>query len=345
MLDALLDPDDQSVTSLRDAYVSATGDVRVDGTYNPTVARAMMAHMGYMTEAIQVSTWAEILSDRMNKRLLALYDTVPAYRHWEAWCSVLSPTNFETQRIDLLGGYGDLPEVAEGAVYTAATTPGDTEETYAVKKYGHIETVTREAIANDRLSAVQSIPQRLAVAGVRNVSKDTAAILTSNTNFTTARKNLLAGAGSGATGSVLSADTLNRARLAMLNQTEPGSNKKIGIAPGILIVPFELERTAWDLFRRDTNNDPTFVNSQSYRIVTIPDLTDAATHWYAVPPAVRAGAVIGFLNGRRAPRITPQSAPNVGKMFTNDQMEWKVSHIYGTGIADYRALIRMKGSA
>jgi hypothetical protein len=45
---------------------------------------------------------------------------------------------------------------------------------------------------------------------------------------------------------------------------------------------------------------------------------------------------LGFLDGQQEPQLFVQDMPNVGSMFTNDKLTYKIRHIYGGGVIDYR---------
>jgi len=47
---------------------------------------------------------------------------------------------------------------------------------------------------------------------------------------------------------------------------------------------------------------------------------------------------IGFLNGREEPELFVQDEPTNGSMFSNDKITYKVRHIYGGAVLDYRGL-------
>ena len=240
-------------------------------------------------------------------------------------------TDFRTQRRLRWGGYGDLPEVAERAPYDQLATPGDAEESYAASKQGGTESVTLEAIRNDDLAQLQRLPAKLGRAAKRTLSAFAVSFLSAfAVSFLTANAALADGkalfhADYGNLGSTaLARGSLAAARLAMVKQAEPGSGKALGIGPRVLIVPFALEETAVDLFRRTTENDRTFVQSLALDIVALAELADD-TDWYlAADPLDIPTIKIGFLDGRREPELFVQDSPTQGSLFTHDQITWKV---------------------
>lgn len=332
MLDALLDPKDSSMTSLKEAYVQVTGDRRVTGMVQ-ACDRALMR------EALQSTSLAEILGDSITRRMIADYRETGIHDGWARLVTVVPVSDFRTQRRIRWGGYGNLPEVGEGVPYTALTSPGEEEETYAPSKRGGTESVTLEAIKNDDLGQIMRIPARLSRAAKRTVSKFVFDFYTANGNladgvalFHATHKNLGTAA--------LAKASLAAGRLAMVEQKEKDSNETLGIGPRYLLVPFQLEETAADLFRRNTENDRTFVQSLSLAIVAVPHFTDANDWYLSADPNDIPTIEVGFLDGRQEPELFVQDTPSQGSLFSHDQITYKIRHIYGGTVLDHRGLYK-----
>lgn len=118
---------------------------------------------------------------------------------------------------------------------------------------------------------------------------------------------------------------------------EAGSNEVLSIPPAFLLVPPELEETAYNLFVRNTNNDPQYVQTVKPEIIPIWYATDADDWYLAADPADITGIEIGFLDGNEEPELFVQDNPTSGSVFTNDQITYKIRHIYGGAVIDYRA--------
>ncbi len=332
MWDALLDPTDTSCVSLREAYAETTGDRRVTGQVRDCDAASLR-------EAVGSGTLAEILGDSIARRMIADYRETGIHDAWARFCHATTVTDFRTQRRLRWGGYGDLPEVAERAPYEQLATPGDAEESYAASKRGGTESVTLEAIRNDDLAQLQRLPAKLGRAAKRTLSAFAASFLTANAALADGKA--LFHADHGNLGSTaLGKASLAAARLAMVKQAEPGSGKALGIGPRVLIVPFALEETAVDLFRRTTENDRTFVQSLALDIVALPELADDSDWYLAADPLDIPTIEIGFLDGRREPELFVQDSPTQGSLFTHDQITWKVRHVYGGTVLDHRGLYK-----
>ena len=240
-----------------------------------------------------------------------------------------------------MGGYGDLPAVTEGNPYVALASPTDEEATYNISKRGGTEDLTLETVANNDLGTIRRIPQKLGRAASRTLSKFVFNFIATNPTIYDTTALFIAGHNN--TGvAALSAATLSAGRLAMMKQTEyGGGGERLGIQPRYLIVPPELEQTAYELTQTDrevgnANNTLNFARTFGLQVVVVPFLTDA-NNWYLVAaPADVPTIELAFFNGREEPELFLQDSPTVGTVFSNDKLTWKIRHIYGGAIVDFR---------
>lgn len=330
MLDAFFDPahkNHRQVRSFKECYIEMTGDRHVTG-------RLENADRTRMTEALASSTWGEALGDSIARRMVAEYSAAP-YPNIRQVATVTSVFDFRTQRRARIGGYGDLAAVSEGADYQVATTPADEESTYAATKRGNLETVTLEAIKNDDVGSIRRIPTKLGRSAARTLGKFVFDFF--RTNPTLYDSVAFFHSSHANTGTVaLAAAELSVHRLLMLKQAEITSTDRLGIAPRYLLVPPDLEETAWNLFKRTTNNDATFQQGWLMTPISVWYWTDT-NNWYTVAdPADIPTIEIGFLDGREEPELFVQDMPNVGSMFTADKLTYKMRHVYGGAVIDYR---------
>lgn len=335
MLEAFWDPahkDHGQAQSIKEIYIQITGDARVTG-------RQRECDQGLLREALNSGSFGEALGDSIHRRLVADYRSPSVYDAWRSIVNVRRVSDFRTNHVTRIGGYGDLPAVAESADYVALTSPGDEEATYAPSKRGGLETITIEMIKNDDVGSVMKIPGRMARAAKRTLGKfvfdfirTNPAIYDTVALFHATHGNL----GSAA----LDATSFAAARLAMLKQTEAGSNDRIGIGPRFLLVSADGEEGAVNLFRRNTNNDKTFIQSLTPDIIPVWYWTDA-NDWAAVAdPADIETIEIGFVDGQEEPQLFVQDNPTVGSLFTADKITYKIQHIYGGAVVDYRGLYK-----
>lgn len=335
MLEAFWDPthkDHGQAQSIKEIYVQITGDARVTG-------RVRDCDQGLLREALNSASFGEVLGDAIHRRLVADYRSPSVYDAWRAIVNIRRLGDFRTNHVTRLGGYGDLPAVAEGADYVALTSPGDEEATYAPTKRGGIETITLEMIKNDDVGALMKIPGRMSRAAKRTLGKfvfdfirTNPAIYDTVALFHATHGNL----GSAA----LDATSFAAARLAMLKQTEAGSNDRIGIGPRFLLVSADGEEGAVNLFRRNTNNDKTFVQTLTPDIIPVWYWTDANDWSIVADPADIETIELGFLDGQEEPELFVQDNPTVGSLFTADKISYKIRHIYGGAVVDYRGLYK-----
>jgi hypothetical protein len=243
--------------------------------------------------------------------------------------------DFRTNERTRMGGYGNLPTVAQGAAYQALSTPSDEKATYAATKRGGTEDVTLETIKNDDVGAIRRIPIELSRASKRTLCEFVLDFV--RTNPTLYDSVAFFHATHGNLGSAaLDATALAAARLRMKKQTQAGSSKRLGIGPKFLWVPDDLEQTGVDLFNRNTNLDKTAVQEMSLKVVPVPYWTDTNDWAISADPMDVPGIEVGFLDGQEEPSLFVQDRPDVGSMFSNDKITYKIRHIYGGQVVEYR---------
>lgn len=343
MLDAFFDPEHanhRDVQSFRECYIEITGDRRVTGQLRDCDMSRLRESLGMdlREAAIDSSTFAQVLGDSITRRALAEYRQQNQYDAWRQIANVVPVNDFRTQHRTRWGGFGDLPVVAEAGDYIDGTVPDDDEATYKAGKVGRLAYITMEAIRNDDVGLIRQIPTKLASAAKRTLSKFVFDFIRSNpviydgkALFHVDHNNL------GTT--ALSAESWWTARLAMMQQTEAGSDARLSIPPRFLLVPAELEKIAYELFKnRGTSNDPNFEMSTAPTVVPVWYWTDANDFAMAAAPSDIPSIEIGFLDGRQEPEIFVQDAPTVGSLFASDKITYKIRHIYGGAVTDYRGL-------
>jgi len=331
MLDAFFDQghkDHGAVRSFKEAYIDITGDRLVTGLRsNCDSAR--------LREALGTSELSDVLGSALRRRMIADYRTPDIYSIWRNAVVIDNAVDFRTQERARMGGYGDLPGVNEAGDYQALTSPSDEKATFAVTKRGGLESITLEAIKNDDVAAIRQVPVKLSRAAKRTLAKFVFDFVRTNPTiydsvafFHATHGNLGAAA--------LDATTYAAARLAMLKQTELSSADRLGIGPRFLLVPADLEEAAANIFRRNTNQDKTFIQSLSPDILPIWYWTDANDWAVLADPMDIPTITVGFLDGNEEPEIFVQDSPTGGSMFSSDKLTWKIRHIYGGAVTDYR---------
>lgn len=324
MLTAFFDPahkDHRNVRSIKECYVEITGDRFVTGE----VDRARL------TEAIGTSTLADVLGDSITRRMQQAYRDAVAWDAWRAVVNVTPVSDFRTQERTQMGGFGNLPTVAQAGPYTDMTDPSDDKATYAVTKRGGLVTVNWETIKNDDVGAIRRLPVELGRAAKRTLYAFVFNFFSSNPTiydgvalYHATHGNLFTAA--------LDATQLAAHRLAMFKQTGRDTSNRMGIVPEMLLVPVELQETAVNLFNRSTNNDKTFVQDLAMKILPVAHWTDANDWVTLANPMDIPVLEIGFLDGQEEPVLLTQDEPTNGAVFTNDQIKFKIRHVYGGNI-------------
>ena len=343
MLDAFFDPEDRSVISLRECYVELTGDKRITGNLKD-------ADRIRLSEAISVGTgtgagvFAQVFGDSLTRRMQKLYRTTGTYDWHQKVCTQVPVMDFREQHRPYWGGYGDLPAVLQAKPYTDLASPTDVEEVYSATKRGGLEAISLESIKNDDVGVVMAVPRKLTMAAKRTLSTFIAGLFTANSaggQTLKADAKTLFHADHKNSGTVaLSAASVAAGRLAMVKQTELDSTKQIGIEPKTLLVPWDLQEAAHNLFRMGVNNDRDFVQGFLYDVTPVPGWTDAKDWVLVADPMEIETIEVGFLDGMSEPEILIQSSELYGSMFTNDQWTFKIRHIYGASVMDFRGFFK-----
>ncbi len=304
-----------------------------------------------LTEAIDSTTWGQMLGDSITRKMIKDYDH-PAFGSWDRIVTDKVPlSDFRDQKRTRYGGYGDLPIVGEGATYQNTDSPPDEETSYGPDKRGYLEQVTIETVANDDVGALRRLPTKMGRAAARTLY-----FFIWNTMI---RDNPTVGYDSKAlfhadhanTGtSALSATALLAVENAMRNQTAYGeSGHVLGGAnmPKILAIPNELRETAFRLVGSPVMSQASGFNATEpnmfqggYEVIVIDDWTNAADWFAFANPQDTPILEVGFLNGREEPELFVQDQPTVGSMFTADKITYKIRHIYGAVNLDHRGVYR-----
>ncbi|MFI5144881.1 MAG: hypothetical protein ACHQJ4_04735, partial [Ignavibacteria bacterium] len=327
---------DSGMMSIKEWYRNLTGDYHVSGIRE--------TGKGILTEAMKTSDLASIFKNALNKSMVSEY-TFSAYNNdWRKLVSEIVPRqDFKENTVTRIGGYANLPVVDENSAYGAATSPDDQEITYSIRKRGYIETITREMIVNDDLGAIRKIPVRMGQAAARTIYEFVFDLILSNPTMDYDSVNLFhANHGGNLLSTALDAASFENARKIMRSQTELSSGKKIGINPRYLLVPCELDKTAYELTTVAfglSNPVPDFHQTWKVEPITIAHTTDA-NNWYMVADPYESPTIeIGFLHGMEEPELFVSDLPTQGSYFTNDQIRYKIRHEYDGDVLDHRSFV------
>ncbi|MFQ5638223.1 MAG: hypothetical protein ACE5IR_09555 [bacterium] len=303
-----------------------------------------------LRESLTTSSFGEILGDSVTRKMIKDYTLaekiVDARKIVSLWGASIG--DFRTQRRMKLGGYGTLSTVSQAQTYPSLTSPTDAEETYAVSKKGGLEDLTIEMIADDDVGAIRAIPRRLARAAVETLYRGVFDLLTANATMNEDSITLF-NASHNNTGITALADAeVAVVRGLMRSQTAYGNTSEVlgeSNAPKFIVVPNELEQTAWQLQSSPvvvsaalTATVPN-INRAKYVIepVIVDYYTNAKDHFYVADPKKQPTIEVGFFQGRQEPELFVSDNPTVGSTFTADKISYKIRHIWGVTVLDWRS--------
>ena len=332
-----------SVRSLRDAYVMMTSDKGLTGKLENCNQASLLEFYTddsfRVTEAISSSTFANVLGAAVNRRMLSYYSQIPMLGAWRKLVQVTSIGDFRTHRRVKVGGYGNLPAVSEAAGYNPLTSPGEEGYEIAVTKRGGTESISLEAIANDDVGLVRQVVQELALSAAHTLFefvfdflKNNPVVYDGTALFEIGRGNL----GSAA----LSLSGLSGSYNAQRGLENAALNKRWYIRPKFIVVPLDLEETAFNVLQRNLNLDKTFIQTRGLEVVPVPYWTDTNDWCLAGDPMAHPTIELSFFGGREDPELILSDMPNAGSLFSNDQVTYKIRHIYGGAVADWRAFYK-----
>lgn len=311
------------------------------GRFNSRVE--MVGHAFTMAGSHTTSDFANILANIQGKAALQGWDSAEETYPMFTRSGVLTDYK-ETKRVGL-GILQSLRKVEQGADYKFVTV-ADRGEPIALATYGELIRISRQAIINDDLSILGSVPQKMGRAARRTIGDLVFAILTGNPTmsdgvalFHADHANL---AGSAAAPSVAS---LGAARAAMRVQREAAGGAVLNISPKYMIVPASLETASQQLLNsafEPTANKGHAANPVAGMAELIVDgRLDAAsaTAWYLAADANAFDTIeVAYLDGVEAPFIEQQ------QMWTADGVEVKVRIDAGVAPLDFRTMYKNAGA-
>jgi hypothetical protein len=325
--------------SLKEAYIQLTGDTRITGQKKNAIK---------LSEAIDTTGFDQVAQDVLHTAMVREYN-LSGLDTWRPFTDIIPRGDFKTNHIYRYGGYGAPPTVVESAAYQQLTSPTDEEATYALTKKGGTESITLEMIRNDDVGAIRAIPRKLGrgcayglyytiyytmlrPAGAYTIYDSQVLYYASHA--------IKSGTTYGNTGTTGIATGLSLARIAMAKAPEKDSNIPIGIRAKYVLVPADLEETAYGLVTSaygTYNTIPTALQAQNMQVIVVPCWTDATDYAVVANPSDVLGLEVGFLDGNDTPELFVSDNPNAGSWFTNDMITYKCRFVYGAAVKDWRA--------
>ena len=286
------------------------------------------------------STFPAIMSNLANKSVMVGFNE--AATTYQIWAGKGSNRDFKEAARVALSEAGTLELVPEGGQFKQDSF-GEASARTKVATYGKLFSLTRQAIINDDLGLFSKIATKYGSAAKRLVNKMVYAQLTGNVKMQDnvalfdSKHGNVAG-----TGEALSVKAIAKAITAMRRQKGITGEATLNITPKYLVVPPELEVTAYQIVNSTAAVDGVnsgVVNPYKGRFIVVADaeLTDPDA-WYLVADATQHDTIeVTYLNGVETPRLETRQG------FDVDGIEYKVAFDCGVSALDFRGLYKNAG--
>ena len=286
------------------------------------------------------STFPAIMANLANKSVMVGFNE--AETTYQIWAGKGSNRDFKEAARVALSEAGNLELVPEGGQFQQDFL-GEASARTKVATYGKLFSLTRQAIINDDLGLFSKIATKYGSAAKRLVNKMVYAQLTGNVKmqdnvalFDSKHGNVAA------TGEALSVKAIAKAITAMRRQKGITGDATLNITPKYLVVPPELEMTAYQIVNSTAAVDGVnsgVANPYKGRFVVVADaeLTDPDA-WYLVADASQHDTIeVTYLNGVETPRLETRQG------FDVDGIEYKVAFDCGVSALDFRGVFKNAG--
>ena len=286
------------------------------------------------------STFPAIMANLANKSVMVGFNE--AETTYQIWAGKGSNRDFKEAARVALSEAGNLELVPEGGQFQQDFL-GEASARTKVATYGKLFSLTRQAIINDDLGLFSKIATKYGSAAKRLVNKMVYAQLTGNVKMQDnvalfdSKHGNVAG-----TGEALSVKAIAKAITAMRRQKGITGDATLNITPKYLVVPPELEMTAYQIVNSTAAVDGVnsgVVNPYKGRFVVVADaeLTDPDA-WYLVADASQHDTIeVTYLNGVEIPRLETRQG------FDVDGIEYKVAFDCGVSALDFRGVFKNAG--
>ena len=279
-----------------------------------------------------------ILSNVANKSMAQAYQSAPTT--FQLWTAKGSNTDFKDATRYRLSEADELEKVSESGEFKDSKITEASAKTN-IATYGRTFGISRVAIINDDMNALNQIPSKYGAAARRMINRLVYKTLTDNPMIEKAalfhadHKNLGTG--------VINIENLGKAKAAMAKQKNIGGKESLNIQPAFLIVPVDLEITAAQLISSvvdPSKNNATpnpFANKLS--VVSDPTLEEVDPWYMAAAPGMCPSIEVTYLNGVEQP--TMESTV----LFNTLGVKWRIYLDFGVNLIDFRGLYKSTGVA
>lgn len=277
-----------------------------------------------------------ILSNVAHKSMAQAYQSAPTtYQFWTAQGSnsdFKDATRYRLSEADTLEKLNESGEFQAGGV-----TEGVAKTNIAT--YGRMFSLTRQAIINDDMGALQQLPAIYGAAARRMINKMVYKMLQSNPKvegaqlFHADHKNLCA--------EDISIEGLAKMKAAMAKQKNIKGAEYLNIQPAFIICPVELEVQAAQLISSVV--DPTKANAtpnpfaNKMTVISEPELEDAKAFYLAAAAGIAPTIEVTSLNGNLTPTMER------AEQFDTLGIKWRIYMDVGVNLLDYRGIQKSTG--
>lgn len=297
---------------------------------------------GVIQAAFSTDDFPALLGNTANKALALGYETAPVGH--TLFTGERDVRDFKANTLINLSEAPALDEVPELGEYKSGAMQ-DSATTFQLVTNGKIIEISRQALINDDLGALTSVPAAMGMAARRMEADKVFAMLTDNPNMRDGVPLFHADHGNLSAAAALSLSSLGLARAAMRKQKGIAGQGYLDPQPRYLIVPVALETLAEQLIASIVdpskgNDTPNLQFIRKLTLVADPRLdASSATAWYlAASPNQIDGILRVYLDGQRQPTIIENTE------FKRDVYGYKVRHDFGVGVIDHRALHKNPGA-
>jgi hypothetical protein len=313
--------------SVGEVYRSVTGDSAL--------------RFAWTRESQQLSDWATLLGNTMNRALLPSY--AERDYHERSIATFGSVRDFRPARLADFDAIADLPTIADELNdYTEVATRGERSVSLSVDTRGAIVTVTRKLVVNDDIQALARLVQKLGVAARRTVAKEIWTLWTDNAVAPDGLTWFHANHANTST-TALGKTAVAAANLQLLKQTEPGTSERRGfeVKPGNvwLLVPVDLLDAARALNTETNSGLCGLYGDEGENIFGNALLSDATDWGVYFDASLIPSIAIYFLMGREEPEFfvhQESRGGGDGPVFNADRQQFKMRHEYDAKVIDHR---------
>ena len=277
-----------------------------------------------------------ILSNVAHKSMAQAYQSAPTtYQLWTAQGSnsdFKDATRYRLSEADTLEKMNESGEFQAGGVTEGAAKT-------SIATYGRMFSLTRQAIINDDMGALQQLPAIYGAAARRMINKMVYKMLQSNPKvegaqlFHADHKNLCA--------EDISIEGLAKMKAAMAKQKNIKGAEYLNIQPAFIICPVELEVQAAQLISSVV--DPTKANAtpnpfaNKMTVISEPELEDAKAFYLAAAAGIAPTIEVTSLNGNLTPTMER------AEQFDTLGIKWRIYMDVGVNLLDYRGIQKSTG--